>query len=138
MSTVPIRYIGKRAPHTDRHYGTGLVFAAGQVRNVPLKAAKNFLRHSDLFELSDSAPVEQVADQRDDTAEVMAQNEKEQEEAYAKSMDLADLHRSIDEMDFATLSQFAETRYGLKVSRQMGLDKGREALHARIDQFGVV
>ena len=135
--TVPIRYIGKRAPHTDRHYGTGLVFAAGQVRNVPVKASKNFLRHSDLFERAEEAVIEPKPAE-DDTDAVMAENERQQEEAYSKSMDLADLHTAINDMDFATLSAFAENRYGLKITRQMGLEKGREALRTRIDQYGVV
>lgn len=135
MSNVPVRYIGKRDAWTDRLYGSGLTFSIGQVRAIPQPLSKRFLRHGDLFELADAAPVEEAAPQ-DDTAEQLAKAEAERAERDRHEMNMADLHRDVDNMDFSTLAEFAEQRYGLKLTKQKGLDKGRAEVHARIDQFG--
>lgn len=76
--------------------------------------------------------------QQDDTAELLEQAEQARAEQEKEEFDLADLHREIDSMDFTTLATFAETRYGLTLTKQKGLERGRAEVHARIDQFGAV
>ena len=81
---------------------------------------------------------EDAGETKDDTDELLADADKEREEQEKAALELASLHREIDQMDFPTLSKFAEERYGLKLTKQKGLERGRAELHARIDQFGPV
>ncbi|HEY6612762.1 MAG TPA: hypothetical protein VIZ86_16735 [Pseudomonas sp.] len=140
---VAVRYIGTKPDWLDRLYGSGLIFAIDQARTVPAALAKRLLRHEDLFARVEAAeaaalPVEHKAEPIDDTAELLEQSDKARAEQDKREFDLADLHREIDSMDFGTLRDFAEQRYGLKLTQQKGLEKGRAELHARIDQFGAV
>ncbi|MFG9301272.1 RyR domain-containing protein [Pseudomonas aeruginosa] len=129
---VPIKYIGPRENFTDRLYGSGLMFTQGQVRSVPGDLARRFLNHRDLFErTTETAPAD------DDTKQVIAKVQQEQQERARKEEDLSALHREVDNFaDFTSLAAFAKDRYGLNLVKQRGLEKGRQELHARIDQFG--
>lgn len=142
MNTTPdlvaVRYIGKKPEWMDRLYGSGLIFAAEQVRAVPLELSRRLLRHADLFEKAGAAQAAKPVEQKDDTAELLEQAEHNRALREKDEMDLADLHRQVDSMDFSTLADFAEQRYGLKLTKQKGLDRGRAEVHARIDQFGAV
>lgn len=140
---VAVRYIGYKPEWRDRLYGSGLTFEPLQVRNVPWELARRFLRHTDLFARVEAAeaaalPVEAKAEPIDDTAELLEQASKARAEQAKREFDLADLHREVDNMDFSTLTTFADTRYGLKLTKQKGLERGRAEVHARIDQFGAV
>ncbi|EKG0328536.1 RyR domain-containing protein [Pseudomonas aeruginosa] len=129
---VPIKYIGPRESFTDRLYGSGLMFTQGQVRSVPGDLARRFLNHRDLFERS-TGP----APAGDDTKQVIAQAQQEQKERTRKEEDLSALHREVDNFaDFTSLAAFAKDRYGLNLVKQHGLARSRDAVHARIDQFG--
>lgn len=152
-----IQYIGFKPEWRDHLYGSGLYFSTDQVRTVPFPLARRLLRHADLFipaqlEQGDvgTASVEgdtqgdttsvqpEDTQQPDDTAELLEQAEKARAEQQKEEFDLADLHREIDNMDFTTLATFADTRYGLTLTKQKGLERGRAEVHARIDQFGAV
>ncbi|MFV3090160.1 RyR domain-containing protein [Pseudomonas sp. GW6] len=131
-SGVPVQYIGARDTFTDRLYGSGLMFTKEQVRSVPGELARRLLKHRDTFALfKGEAPAD------DDTKRVIEQNEQQQKEHQRKEEDLAALHREVDNFaDFTSLAAFAKDRYGLNLVKQRGLEKGRQELHARIDQFG--
>lgn len=131
-SGVPVQYIGARDTFTDRLYGSGLMFTKGQVRSVPGELARRLLKHRDTFALfKGEAPAD------DDTKTLIEQNEQQQKESQRKEEDLAALHREVDNFaDFTSLAAFAKDRYGLNLVKQRGLEKGRQELHARIDQFG--
>lgn len=136
---VAVRYIGSKPEWMDRLYGSGLIFAPKQARHVPLELSRRLLRHADLFEKASIEPASKPAEPaQDDTAELLELAERKRVENDKVEMDLADLHREVDSMDFTTLSAFAEQRYGLKLTKQKGLDRGRAEVHARIDQFGAV
>lgn len=129
---VPIKYIGPRESFTDRLYGSGLMFTQGQVRSVPGDLARRFLNHRDLFERS-TGP----APAGDDIKQVIAQAQQAQQERARKEEDLSALHREVDNFaDFTSLAAFAKDRYGLNLVKQHGLARSRDAVHARIDQFG--
>lgn len=73
----------------------------------------------------------------DDTDELLDEAERERAQREKEVLDLDALHREVDQMDFQTLATFAE-RYGFKLTKQKGLERGRAEVHARIDQFGAV
>ena len=147
---VRVRYIARRPNWKDDIYGSGLSFTTGQERTVPISLARSFLRHGDMFEqvqatiaVDAHADVQATGDdagaleQTDDTAETLAKRESEEKAAREKALDLSALHRDVDNMDFATLTEFA-ARYGAKLTKQQGLVKGRAEVHGLIDQFGAV
>lgn len=145
MNTTPdpvaVRYIGFKPEWRDRLYGSGLTFAPKQERTVPWELARRFLRHADLFARVEGVaalPADPEAKTQDDTAELLEQAASERAAREKAEFDLADLHREVDNMDFTTLTNFAENRYGLKLTKQKGLERGRADVHARIDQFGSV
>ncbi|MBX6209429.1 hypothetical protein ISD46_33250, partial [Pseudomonas aeruginosa] len=73
----------------------------------------------------------------DDTKQVIAQAQQAQQERARKEEDLSALHREVDNFaDFTSLAAFAKDRYGLNLVKQHGLARSRDAVHARIDQFG--
>jgi NAD(P)-dependent dehydrogenase (short-subunit alcohol dehydrogenase family) len=139
MKTV--RYIGKKPEWKDRLYESGLVFTTGQARTVPEGIARRFLRHGDLFVpmvdtdgMTDVIPAEPAVD---DTAELLEEARAKAAEKNRKEMDLADLHRAVDQMDFDTLAEFS-ARYGRKTDRRRSLERNREAAHQLIDRFGAI
>jgi hypothetical protein len=131
---VAVQYIGHRDTYVDRLYGSGLMFTKGQVRTVPGELARRFLAHPDTF----LRFVGKAAND-DDTAAVLAANEQAHQELERKELDLADLHREIDNFaDFTSLAKYAKERYGLELTKQHGMAKSLERVHAHIDQFGGV
>ncbi|MGL5156740.1 MAG: RyR domain-containing protein [Aeromonas veronii] len=131
---VSVQYIGHREQYVDRLYGSGLLFTKGQVRTIPGDLARRFLAHPDTF-----LRFVGEATNDDDTAEILAANEKADLEHERKELDLADLHREIDNFaDFTSLAKYAKERYGLELTKQHGMAKSLERVHAHIDQFGGV
>ena len=45
-----IKYIGKEPYYKDRFLGTGLVWKQGETLPIPVELAKDFLKHSAIFQ----------------------------------------------------------------------------------------
>jgi len=71
IEMVPIKYIGKREYHTDNLYGTGVTWASGETRLIPVDKVAALLQHADVYErdgesvIKDATPSEDP-EQEDD------------------------------------------------------------------------
>lgn len=131
-----VRYIGKK-PFNDRLYNTGLTFDVGQVREVPDDMARLFLRHQDLFVLSDK-PTKKDKPKSDDTQELIDEHAKVTAQKTKDENDLQDLYVQVHNMDKDALEQFAKDRYQIDLNKRKSLENLREEVVGLIDQFGAV
>lgn len=131
-----ISYIGKK-PFSDRLYNTGLTFDVGQVREVPDEMARLFLRHQDLFVLSDK-PAKKDKPKSDDTQELIDEHAKVTAQKTKDENDLQDLYVQVHNMDKDALEQFAKDHYQIDLNKRKSLENLREEVVGLIDQFGVV
>lgn len=132
-----IAYIGKK-PFSDRLYNTGLNFDVGQVREVPDDMARLFLRHKDLFAVSDKAPKVSKPKETDNTQALIDQKAKEIAEKTKDENNLQDLYTQVSVMDKDALEQFAKDRYQVDLNKRKAVETLREEVVGLIDQFGVV
>lgn len=132
-----IAYIGKK-PFSDRLYNTGLNFDVGQVREVPDDMARLFLRHKDLFAVSDKAPKVSKPKETDNTQALIDQKAKEIAEKTKDENNLQDLYTQVSVMDKDALEQFAKDRYQVDLNKRKAVKTLREEVVGLIDQFGVV
>ncbi len=132
-----ISYIGKK-PFVDRLYNTGLTFDVGQVRDVPEDMARLFLRHKDLFAVSDKAPKVSKPKETDNTQALIDQKAKETAEKNKSENNLQELYTQVSVMDKDALEQFAKDHYQIDLNKRKSLENLREEVVGLIDQFGVV
>ena len=132
-----ISYIGKK-PFSDRLYNTGLTFDVGQVREVPDEMARLFLRHQDLFVLSDKPAKKDKPKETNDTRALMDQKAQETAEKTKSENALQDLYVQVHNMDKDALEQFAKDHYQIDLNKRKSLENLREEVVGLIDQFGVV
>lgn len=132
-----ICYIGKKS-FTDRLYKSGLNFEPNQTREVPDELARRFLKHKDLFELSNATSPPNKAKTDDDTAHLLAQQAKNSAEKSTQEAALQDLYTQVSVMDKDALEQFARDYYQYELNKRKSLENLREEVVGLIDQFGVV
>lgn len=132
-----INYIGKK-PFFDRLYNTGLSFDVGQVRDVPDDMARLFLRHKDLFVVSDTAPKAPKTKETDNTQTLIDQKAKETAEKIKSENNLQELYTQVSVMDKDALEQFAKDHYQVDLNKRKSLENLREEVIGLIDQFGVI
>lgn len=139
---VPVKYIGRRAEWYDRLYGTGLMFSAGQTRNLPTDIARQLLRHADLFEKADKPALETADGEAvtvdDDTARLLEQGKKAEDAKHEQQVSIQDLYDQIDQMDKASLESFASTKYRIDLDKRKSVDNLRTQVKQLVDQFGAV
>ena len=137
---VAVQYIGRRETFTDHLYGTGLVFAKEQVRNLPGELARKFLRHADQFKEGQVvATVEQSsAEPDDDTASTLAKAQQNKDEEQKQQDQLNDLKQQIGVMSKDTLFDYAFTRYQQKLDKRSSVDSLRQQVIGLVDQYGAV
>ncbi|UZA02083.1 hypothetical protein [Moraxella bovis] len=133
---ISINYIGKK-PFFDRLYNTGLTFDVGQVRDVPDDMARLFLRHKDLFAVSDTAQ-KAPKKETDNTQALIDQQAKETAEKTKNENNLQELYTQVSVMDKDALEQFAKDHYQIDLNKRKSLENLREEVIGLIDQFGVV
>lgn len=134
IDVVPVKYIGRRYEFFDRIYGSGLFFSQGQTRSLPAELARKFLRHADLFERGDV----DSAEPKDDTAELLEDAAREQDNQKVEQSVVQDLRDSVQSMDKDALSQFASTNYRQIIDRRRSVETLREEVLGFIDRFGAV
>lgn len=138
---VPVQYIGRRETFTDHLYGTGLVFAKGQARNLPGDLARKFLRHADQFKEGQAAAVavEQIsAAPADDTEAKLAAAKKAKDDEQKEQDQLNDLRQQIGVMTKDALYDYAFTRYQQKLDKRSSVDSLRQQVIGLVDQYGAV
>lgn len=145
---VAVTYVGTDDPFKDRIYRSGLTFTPGQTRLLPAPLAARFLRHEDVFKQGQAKPAkvpEQAAPTEptdptqptDDTqaqleaAQAVVDTQRQQEEARFALLD------SIDAMDRAAITAWAQDHYGQKIPGNLGVAKAREMAKGFIDQYGM-
>lgn len=138
---VAVQYIGRRSEYVDRLYGTGLRFEVEQVRLVPGRVARQFLRHADLFQAVEISEAVAEMDAADDTDAQLKQAKDNRDEAAKREELLSELHRHLDQIeDKGALIEFG-ARYGVKIAKNASaatVDKAKADIRNRIDQFGAV
>lgn len=133
---VPVQYIGRKPEYRDRHYGTGLTFAQGQVRIVPKEGARRLLRHGDLFVVP--AGKAKPDEAKDDTQTQLDRAQKEQDKKDEAQNRLQDLYDQVNfVMDKDALELFARANYRHELDKRRSLDKLRSEVVALIDQYGI-
>lgn len=136
---IGVTYIGRRPEWTDRVYGSGIGFTAGQTRNLPQLLAKKLLRHGDLFEAAALAPSEPApAAATDDTAALLAAAQKTKDEQQDEQGKLQDLYDQVSLMTKEALNQFANTNYRQTLNPRDSVATMREKVIGLIDQYGAV
>lgn len=140
--TVNIRYIGSRDVWHDNLYHTGLYFTHGQVRAVPFATAKQLLRHSDVFALSDGADEAQAQqkaedDAADDTDSLLDEAQAQQKAEDENLDEVFDVYQSISLMDKDSLKNFIETNFEQKADMRKSVDTLRDEAKLLVDRFGV-
>lgn len=141
QETIRVRYIGPRPTWTDRPslHGSGLTFEQGQVREVPAKLGKSFLRHKDLFERAPASvgrPPKSATP--DDTAALLEAAKTEQKRQDDQLAQRLDLFARIEQMDRAGLQAFAKINYRQSLKTTDSTDTMREQCREMVDRFGVV
>lgn len=138
---VAVEYIGRKEPWVDRVYGSKLPFYKGQVRVVPSALALRFLRHPDLFQLTEAdttgdAPKQD--DEQDDTDQRLEQSTEESDEAREREGQRQDVVDRVMSMEKDALEQFAFTNYQQKLNKRKAVETLRQDVVGFIDQYGVV
>ena len=143
---IAVQYVGRRQQWADSIYGTGLSFAADQVRHLPGHVATQFLRHVDLFREAKTevapekaAQIAEVAEaSRDDTAEILEAAKQKQAEELDKENQLQDLRQSVTFMEKDALKEFVSRNYRQKLDGRLSVEAMRTQTLQLIDQFGAV
>lgn len=146
---VAVTYTGNDDPFIDRIYRSGLTFVHGQSRTVPPTLAQRFLRHSDVFCLTDAqAPtvVEPKADStdpqnteppKDDTQQLLDDAKKKDDDQREKDDARFVLLDQLDRMDKKALIDWADVHYKQKIPGNLGEAKVRERAKGFIDSYGM-
>lgn len=151
IATTQVQYIGRRPDFTDRLYGSGLTFDLGQTRPVPSEIARKLLRHADQFrpppprvEEVEKEPgeSEQDADSdegTDDTAEQLANAQKERDEKQRAESLLQDMRDQINAMtEKDALKDFAQQKYQQAIPKTLTVENMKLKVLALVDEFGLV
>lgn len=147
VETTNIKYIGKKY-FIDRLYNSGLNFEPNQIRELPSELARSFLRHADLFVVSQEPgdSVTYMYDSEgglieinnDNTAELLELQAKKDKEMAKSGQDLQDLQTQVLVMDKNALSQFAKDRYQVDLNKRKAVETLREEVIGLINQFGAM
>lgn len=128
---IAVKYIGPRDVWSDRVYHTGLSFTRNMVRSLPAHIARKFLRHADVFE-----EVELAEGSADDTGFQLDEGAKEKakRDQQQRDFDVIDQVNSMTDKD--SLVSFAESRYGLKLTKTMKVETMKDRIVEHVNRFG--
>lgn len=139
---ISVTYTGREDPFKDRIYRSGLTFTPGQTRIVPSALAQRFLRHTDVFQPAGESEKQAAAPKQaehpvDDTAQLLNQSKKTEDEQRQQEDVRFALLDQLDSMDKKGLINWAETQYKQKVPGNLGEAKVRERVKGFVDQYGM-
>ena len=138
---IAIQYVGRKAQFTDRLYGSNLVFACGQVRQVPSDIASSLLKHPE-FQCYEQPVIEANDPQdttTDDTSLILdqAQLQKQQQDKQENlTLDEIDTVQRITEK--SSLIEYAKHKYDRDLSERSSVKTLQGQVVELIKQFGVV
>lgn len=139
---IAVQYIGRKETYTDHLYGTELSFEKGQVRSLPGDIARKLLRHADMFKegsvLATIPKPDKSSDEQDDTAKLLDEAGKRQQEERKQEDALLDLKQQVSIMTKDTLCDYALTNYRQKLDKRASVAELRQQVAGMIDQFGAV
>jgi len=118
---IGIKYIGKKALHSDRLYGSKLSWEPGQIKNVSESIAKQMMVHSDIYEIVE-------ADQK--ASKFIAEKEVEAEVKMPVPLP------NLEGMSKAELQSFAQQHYGEKIHHAMSEANMRHKILTMIQSRG--
>jgi hypothetical protein len=134
---VGVEYIGRRELWVDTIYSSGLNFTSAQRRSIPLEIGRKLLRHADLFRQTSTVDADETtAQSADDTEQLLDNGKREQADNSLKEDEFSVIDQ-VNQMDQATLSQFAMERYAMKLDKRSNLESNRAKVIERINQVGV-
>lgn len=133
--TVGVKYIGRRESWKDTVYHSGVTFEKGQERGLPAVLARKLLRHEDLFEqveLTAETAEQGAASEADDML-----NQAKVNQAAKQKTDLEfDTIAQVNQMTKASLEQFSQGRFGVKLDSKLTVAQMREQVTQSIHKFG--
>ena len=131
-------YIGRRDTFIDRLYGSKLEFTQGQTRALPPELARRLLNHADQFARAVIDAPLSAGQPDDNTASVLANAQRDKDEAAAKQFDLQGLYDQVATMNKAALAHFAMVNYRQQIKPTDSLTNLRQQVTGFIDQYGAV
>lgn len=152
-----VEYVGKRETYTDNLFGTG-DWKRGEVKPVHDLTARKMLRHADQYaEPKAKAPVETKTEAQTDsktepTAETKSETPPEttteatadvvgepktQTDADQAEQELQAARDAVQQMDKATLIDYAKTNFRQTLDGRASVEKTRAKVIRLIDQFGL-
>lgn len=133
---IPVKYIGPDAYWEAYLYGVKLRFDNGQTRALPESLALKFLTHGDTFGRDESAVVAPKTTEQE-TAEALAQAEKQQKDEHDQYLEL---HEVLDRVNLMGKEQLVEmaTRYGTKLDGRKSVESLRGTVKQLIDLNGLI
>jgi len=133
---IPVKYIGPDAYWEAYLYGVKLRFDSGQTRAMPESLALKFLTHGDTFGRDKSAVVAPKTTEQE-TAEALAQAEKQQKDEHDQYLEL---HEVLDRVNLMGKEQLVEmaTRYGTKLDGRKSVESLRGTVKQLIDLNGLI
>ena len=121
---MKIKYVGKRLTHRDTIYGTGMSFSPGDAVEVSDALGMRMLRHVDVYaRADDDAEAVKVAH----VDKVINKNDE----------NIIDVIDSISIMDKEALSNFAKTEFNMDLDKRKSIEKLRQDVSIKVNQFGV-
>lgn len=125
LGFTPVRYIGKRATHTDAVYGTRIFWASvGAVQLVPdAIAAKMMAINHDVY-----GP----AEYNGEAEPALKTTNQPQDDMARQELDMV-----VQTMDKDALESYAKHHYGRDLDKRHTVDTLRQEVSLLIDQFGM-
>lgn len=125
MQAVPpvgVKYIGRRDPHSDTLYASGL-WTKDQVKAVTAPLARQLLKHADVFV---EVPLAEAGGP-------LVLERKSGETSDERTQELRDL---VQNMDKAALKDLAQQQFRTKIDGRLSLADTRAQVIQLIDQYG--
>ena len=125
LGFTPIKYIGKRATHTDALYGTRIFWdAVGAVQLVPdAIAAKMVSINHDVYALAEYSGEAEPA---------LKPTSQPQDDTARQELDMV-----VQTMGKDALESYAKTHYGQELDKRRAVETLRQEVALLIDQFGM-
>lgn len=120
---LPVKYTGRREPHSDGLYGTYITWAkSGTVQLVPEDVARKMVAiNRDVYH-----PGQYDGQAAPETAPAKP----------AEDTDRQELDLTIQTMDKVALELYARTHFGQELDRRRNVEELRRSVALMIDQFG--
>lgn len=132
---VPVQYIGRKPQFKDVLYGTGLLFTQDDpVKVVPDAAARQLLKHQDMFKRAEAVDAQDV---KVDTQALQQQRQREEREEQAQTA-VNQLRDTINSLPTkASIVEFAKNQFQQDLDpKAMKLEELRQAALSFVDLYG--